>query len=175
MKRFWSMEELHEQWSVSADDVAQMPDKQQSGRLGFVAQLAFYRAHHAFPDHRGALAPMVIEHLAGQVGVFAWTLNDYDWNDRTGRRHRESILDYLGVRAFDDDAENAFRAWLLNDALPKEPNDDTLEEWITAWLRRTKLERPGEYRLDRAMRSTRRTHDDGVLDRVLGHLDVEMR
>jgi hypothetical protein len=66
--------------------------------------------------------------------VEAATLYEYDWNGRTGRRHRDAILEFLGVRTFDDAGEEAFRTWLMTNALPKEPNADTLDEWITAWL-----------------------------------------
>jgi DNA-binding NtrC family response regulator len=64
----------------------------------------------------------VINHLAEQIDVLPSTLDGYEWNDRTGRRHREMILEFLGVRAFDLVAEAEFRTWLMTEALPKEPN-----------------------------------------------------
>ena len=132
MKRMWSVEELHERWSVSASERDLLFRREHGGRLGFIAQLAFYRLHAEFPEHRNEFAPIVIAHLAGQLGVEAATLYEYDWNGRTGRRHRDAILEFLGVRPFDDAGEEAFRTWLMTNALPKEPNADTLDEWITA-------------------------------------------
>src|SRR5262249_36745351 len=81
----------------------------------------------------------------------------------------------LCVRPFDDAAEEAFRAWLMSDALPKEPNADTLDEWITSWLLRSKVDRPGDYRFDRAMRSAKREHDGRVFAALLERLDPGMR
>lgn len=79
MKRFWSMGELVERWSVGPTDLERMPDKLPSGRLGFIAQLAFYRQYVRFPEHRGEFAPCVIAHLAEQIpngedqlGTDAW-------------------------------------------------------------------------------------------------------
>jgi TnpA family transposase len=175
MKRAWSVEELHEWWSLTSSDMERMPDKLPVGRLGFVAQLVFYRVHARFPDHRNAFAPAVLAHLAEQIGVLAFVIDDYEWTDRTGRRHREVILDQLGVRPFDDAAEDAFRAWLMTDALPKEPSADTLEERITAWLLQSKVDRPGDYRFDRTVRSAKHAHDERVFADVLARLDVETR
>jgi hypothetical protein len=56
MKRVWSVEELNEQWSVGPHDRELLYRKESSGRLGLVAQLAFYRRHARFPEHRNAFA-----------------------------------------------------------------------------------------------------------------------
>jgi TnpA family transposase len=175
MKRVWSLEELHESWSLTSSDIERMPDKQPAGRLWFVAQLAFYRENARFPEHRNAFAPAVLAHLAEQIGVSASVIDAYEWTVRTERRHREVILDQLSVRPFDDAAEEAFRAWLMSDALPKEPNADTLDEWVTSWLLRSKVDRPGDYRFDRAMRSAKREHEERVFATVLARLDAGMR
>jgi hypothetical protein len=43
MKRQWTVEELIVQWPVSATDRELLYRKESTGRLGFVAQLAFFR------------------------------------------------------------------------------------------------------------------------------------
>ena len=176
MKRLWSVEELHEHWSVSPSERDLLFRKEHVGRLGFTAQLVFYRLNAAFPEHRNDLAPIVVAHLAEQLGVEAVTLDEYEWGGRTGRRHREAILELFGVRPFDGAAEAAFRTWLMTVALPKEPNAETLDEWITAWLLQSKVERPGgDYRFERIVRWTKHAHDEGVLSAVLARLDAGMR
>jgi pSer/pThr/pTyr-binding forkhead associated (FHA) protein len=62
------------------------------------------------------------------------TLDGYEWNDRMGRRHREVLVEHLGVRSFDLVTEAELRSWLMIGALPKEPNPDTLDEWISTPL-----------------------------------------
>jgi len=176
MKRMWSVEELHEHWSVSSMERDLLFRKEHVGRLGFIAQLGFYRLNAAFPEHRNEFAPIVIAHLAEQLGVETVTLDEYEWGGRTGRRHRDAILEFFGVRPFDGAAEAAFRTWLTNVALPKEPNADTLEESITAWLLQAKIARPGgDYRFERIVRWTKHAHDEGVCAAVLGRLDAGMR
>jgi hypothetical protein len=130
MKRRWTVEELIEQWSLSSDDRDLLYRKESTGRLGLVAQLAFYRRYARFPERRGEFAPAVIAHLAEQIDATPSTLDAYEWSDRTGRRHRERILEFLGVGPFDLVAEMELRSWLMTDAFPQEPNADALEEWL---------------------------------------------
>jgi TnpA family transposase len=175
MKRRWSVEELHEHWSVSPAERDLLFRKEHVGRLGFVAQLAFYRIFLSFPEHRGDFSPVVLAYLAEQIEVNVATLDEYEWGGRTGRRHREAILEHFGVRAFDDDEEETFRAWLLSDVLPQEPNADTLEEWITAWLQRSKVDRPSPYRFERALRAAKHAHEQHVFAHVHHPLEAGMR
>lgn len=75
------------------------------GRLGLAVQLAFWRQHSRFPDDDTDVLPAVIAHLASQVGIVSEALDEYDWVDRTGRRHRRMILDHLAIATFGDTAE----------------------------------------------------------------------
>ena len=69
-----------------------LPD---AGKLGLAVQLAHWRRHGAFPDEEADLVPMVVAHLAGQVGVSVEALDGYDWAGWTGRRHRRIVPDHL--------------------------------------------------------------------------------
>ena len=97
MKLVWSPEELVEHWSVEPEDRANIPDTAgESGCLGFIAQLTFYRLWARFPDGRADFDPTVFTHLAEQLDISEVTHASYDWNGRTGRRHRRLILELLG-------------------------------------------------------------------------------
>ncbi|MEP7349357.1 MAG: alpha/beta fold hydrolase [Sphingorhabdus sp.] len=104
MKRLWSADELGERWTLSPDDVAFIADNADAGRLGLACQLTFWRSQGRFPDEEADLAPVVIAHLAGQIGVAA-DVESYTFTDRSGRRHRQRVLDYLAVGTFDHAAE----------------------------------------------------------------------
>jgi hypothetical protein len=122
MKQLWSIEELVEHWSLGVEDQELLAGKHASGRLGFAAQLAFYRLHAWFPDQLGDFAPAVIAHLADQIAIPEAALDGYDWRGRTERRHRQDIIEALGVWPFDAKAEAAFRIWLLEDVIPAAPD-----------------------------------------------------
>ena len=149
MQRLWSSEELAERWSLGSEELVLLPGKPDAGKLGFAVQLAFYKQYARFPEDQSDLAPAVIAHLADQIGVSAVLLDGYEWAGRTGRRHRQLILDFLAVVPFEGAAESTFRAWLAEEALPSEPNSTALEDQIGAWFARSRVTRPGSYRLDR--------------------------
>ena len=138
-------------------------------------QLAFYKQYARFPEDESDLAPAVIAHLADQISVPAVLLDDYEWADRTGRRHRQQILDFLAVVPFEEAGESAFRVWLAEEALPSEPNSAALEEQIGAWFARNRVTRPGGYRLDRLVASARAAHEEQAFRMVAAHLDAETR
>jgi len=170
MKRLWSADELGELWTLSPDDVAFIADNADAGRLGLACQLTFWRSQGRFPDEEADLAPTVIAHLADQIGVAA-DVESYAFTGRSGRRHRQRVLDHLAVGTFDHAAEAAFRSWLLSDILPREPTPSALEDEITGWFAATRVVRPGSYRLDRLVRSLRSSHDDAMLAGVYDRLD----
>lgn len=170
MKRLWSADELGERWTLSPDDVAFIADNADAGRLGLACQLTFWRSQGRFPDEEADLAPAVIAHLAGQIGVAA-DVESYAFTGRSGRRHRQRVLDHLAIGTFDHAAEAAFRSWLLSDILPREPTPSALEDEITGWFAARRVVRPGTYRLDRLVRSLRSSHDDAMLAGVYDRLD----
>ncbi len=175
MKRQWTTEELVEHWSLEPGDEDLLFHKEKTLRLGLFAQLTFYRHQHRFPDHRNEFAPSVLVHLAEQIGAAVTTLSAYRWDDRTGRRHRRWVLKRLEIEPFDGTARAAFTEWLMTEALPREPKAGALDEWICDWLARAKVARPGDYRFDRLVRTTRRRYEAQVFDQVLARLDEGMR
>jgi TnpA family transposase len=170
MKRLWSVDELDERWTLSSDDL-EFVARNADARLGLACQLAFWRSQGRFPGEEADLAPAVIAHLAGQLGVSAESIEGYAFTGRSGRRHHKIVLDYLAVGTFDDSAEAAFRSWMLDDVLPREPAPPALEEEITGWFAVRRVVRPGTYRLDRLVRSLRSAHDDEVVAAVARQLD----
>jgi hypothetical protein len=175
MQRTWSADELSERWSLLADDLALLAGRVDAGKLGFAVQLAFWRQHGRFPDEEADVAPAVIAHLAAQIGVGIEALEGYAWAGRSGRRHRVAIVDHLAVAAFEEAAEARFRCWLTDDVLPREFNPAALDEEISGWFARSRVTRPGAYRLGRIMRSARAAYDDAALHRVADRLDAGMR
>lgn len=174
MKRLWSVDELGERWTLSPDDVAFVAGNADAGKLGLACQLAFWRSQGCFPEEEADLAPAVLAHLAGQIGVEA-DVESYAFTGRSGRRHRQLVLDHLAVGTFDHAAEAAFRSWLLSDMLPREPTPSALEDEITGWFAARRVVRPGSYRLDRLVRSLRAGHDDAMLAAVGDRLDDKSR
>ena len=117
----------------------------------------------------------MIAYLAGQIGIGVDALDGYAWVGRSGRRHRVAIIDHLAVVAFDEAVETRFRRWLADDVLPREFGPSVLEEELSGWFARSRVTRPGAYRLNRILRSAQAAYDDAALQRVAERLDAGMR
>jgi hypothetical protein len=64
---------------------------------------------------------------------------------------------------------------LAEEVLAGEPNSLALEDQIDAWFARSRVSRPGGYRLDRLVASARAVHDEQAFRMVATHLDAETR
>ena len=87
MQRVWSADELGERWSLLPEDLVLLAGRVDAGKLGFAVQLAFWRQHGRFPDDEADVAPAVIAHLAGQIGIGVDALDGYAWSSRPPSTH----------------------------------------------------------------------------------------
>ena len=76
---------------------------------------------------------------------------------------------------FDEAAEARRRRWLADDVLAREFAGPAVDKELSAWFARSRVTRPGAYRLGRIMRTAQAAHDDAALQRVADRLDVGMR
>ena len=177
MKRQWTTEEPLELWSLEPDDKSCSSTRRKRSASDSSRSLPSIDATDASPTigTNSRLACLFISPSRSASPVT--TISAYRWHDRTGRRHRVWILKRLGVGRFDDEAKKAFEVWLMTEALPREPKAGALEEWISAWLARAKVDRPAadRNRFDRLVRATRRRYEEQVFEQVLARLDEGMR
>ena len=97
--------EVEEHWTLVAEDLAWLSGMPDAGELGLAMQLVCWRRNGRFPDDEADLVPAVVGCLAAQIGVGVEVLENYEWTGRTGRRHRQLVLERLAVASFDDQAE----------------------------------------------------------------------
>jgi hypothetical protein len=106
MKRLWTLDELVEQWSVDPSDKDLLLGRETTGRLGLIAQLAFYRRYTRFPGQQNEFARVVLEHLAEQIEVpeIAPSFRGSAWPLTSG--NSRSLLNYA------DAVRKAWHKWL---------------------------------------------------------------
>ncbi len=115
MKQVWTADELGKCWTLNDGELAFVESRRGVGnRLGFALQLKHYQLYARFLNGDREVPADVAEYLLDQFEDAATPLDAYDWTGRSGRRHRQEILEFLSVCAFDDAAETRLRAWLIN-------------------------------------------------------------
>jgi len=111
MRRIWDVEELAQCWSLSFEELELLKTKPARSHLGFVAQLKYYPLSGKFPQHPSDIPDTVLHYLADQLEIDSSGLHEYDWSGRTGKRHRQEILIFLGISRVSTSDKQIFSAW----------------------------------------------------------------
>lgn len=98
MKWYWNEDELEMQWSLSVEELALLPGHTDSERLGFAILLKFFQFQGFFPDNQKSILHEIGAYLAQATNSAVADLDVYEWNGRTGQRHRKKTLSFLGLR-----------------------------------------------------------------------------
>lgn len=153
MNQSWSDTDLNKHWLLDKSDFTLLKGRSVSNRIAVAIQLKHYQFKACFVDDVRSIGDVVLEFVAAQIECTPLAFEDYDCHGRTGRQHRKEILAYLDVKPFDDNDELKLKKWLKGEILQNAPNRAHLKELITDWFLRCQVERPGQYRLRRIIRS----------------------
>ena len=98
MKRQWANEELISHFTLLPKELDLIGDsKSDHNLLGFAMLLKYFQYEGRFPSQKQDVPPIVIVHLAQQLGVVPEKIIAYDWDGRTIKAHRAAIRTFLGV------------------------------------------------------------------------------
>lgn len=162
--------ELSERWSLGFDELLLLESKSPRTRLGFAAQLKMYRATGRFAQGPADFPTGAVVYLARQTGTAAADLDLYDWQGRTGCRHRAEILELLGVRRLlVRDLEQA-SAWVTSELCPLGLSDSVVADRVAAWFADQHIACPEEDALATLIATAQRHFEDQLLDDVAAAL-----
>lgn len=142
MKRLWTADELVDEWTLLPSELELLANKTGTTRLGFAVLLKFFSIEGRFPHAKQEVPGAVVAFIARQVGVEPGSYLAYDWRGRTIAYHRAQIREALGFRAATvEDAED-LTAWLRDEMLPREHQQEPLLEAAYGRCRFLRLEPP---------------------------------
>jgi TnpA family transposase len=160
MKRNWTQEELEECFSVMSNEVDLVETKARDTRLGFMVLLKYFQYEGRFPNNKREIPKIFVDFIARQVKSTPKAMIEYDLNNRTAKRHRTQIRDFLGFRECSNDDLDDLSAWLLENIIPNDHTDDHITLAAQSWFREINVEPPTPDRMDRVIKSAIRTHED---------------
>ncbi|MFP1132835.1 DUF4158 domain-containing protein [Asticcacaulis sp. W401b] len=97
-------------WNLSLEELELVRAKPAVQRLGFAIQLRMYRQHGRFFETAREDPVETIEILAAVLGRPITDVLGYDWEGRSGRRHRDEILKLADTPRLSPEAREAFPA-----------------------------------------------------------------
>jgi hypothetical protein len=175
VKRNWSDEELTEQWLLSVEELALLPNRVEHNRFGFAVQLKFFEIEGRFPRSPREIPAAALRSLANQLGLSINTFQKYDWRGRARKDHRAAIRAYLGFRPFTATDAAKLDDWLWQEVVSFDQNEQRLTEAVLDWCRDHRIEPPSPKRIERQIRSLRYRHEAEFFAAIAAKLPGETR
>jgi TnpA family transposase len=175
VQRHWSEQELESYWSFSSDELKLIPRRDASSRLGVAASLKFFQLEGYFPSSGRDIPSAAIDYMAKQLDVEPQAISDYDWQGRTGKRHRGRLRTALGVRHATAEDFESVEQWLHENVVPWDHNPRHLQDAVHEWYRDRRIEPPTAGRIERLVRSAVRTHEAEIFDATAAQLSPNTR
>src|SRR5947209_8733860 len=176
MKRQWTNEELIDHWTLSAKELDLVGDsKTDHNLLGAACLLKYFQYEGRFPSQKQDVPPIVIVHLAQQLGVIPEKIIPYDWEGRTIKAHRAAIRTFLDVHEATIADEEAVVEWLCHQVLVEQRQEDTLIASVYTHCKKGRIEPPTPDRVRRLVRTAIHRFDERLCATLMQRLSVETR
>ncbi len=175
MKRRWELEELIEHWTLLPNELSWLSNKTGANLLGIALLLKFFQYATRFPTSPQEIPSEVVDYIALQVQVPSELYLDYNWKSRTYMRHRSEIRTFLGIRQATVKDASAMVDWLVREILHTEAELEHLKEIVYQRFQLLKIEPPTPGRIERLVRSARKTYETQFFSRTFSQLSPSCR
>ena len=169
----WDQSDLWQVWTLAQVEIDWIMRKPARLRLGYAVQLKFYAWRGRFVENPRDVPDEAIEFVAQQIGANTADFLAVDWPKRTGRRHREDIRGYLGVRKMTPSDVAELSSWLEGKVCPVGEGLPAMTVQIYAWCRDRALKSPTADKVDRLARAARHRFEDAFFLRLFGALSQD--
>jgi TnpA family transposase len=166
MKWRWSKEELEIYWTLNESEIVFSRSRRDEHSLGLAIMLKYFQNESRFPMSRREVPSEVIDFISKQLDVSAQEIAEYNWKERTARRHHLSVLSFLGIRRQGIVDRESLKQFIRTELLPLNLSVVQMQERIIEWYKEKNLEPLGNSSLERLLRSEGRTYENGLLEKV---------
>lgn len=178
MKQLWDTEELSQHWSLNYEELQLLKTKPYNSHLAFCMQLKYYQYYGIFPKSKKEFADIPLQYISEQLGCENRKdkiLSYYDWEDRTARRHRQEILDFLGIRKLVENDRREIQDWLCKTIFP---NGNTIKdslEYVLEWLHLNKILRPAVFQIEKIIGTSYSHFENSIFESISNELPDETK
>jgi TnpA family transposase len=176
MKRQWTNEELIADFTISAKELDLIGDsKADHNLLGAACLLKYFQHEGRFPAEKQDIPPIVIVHLAQQLGVVPEKIIPYDWEGRTIKAHRAAIRTFLGVHEATLADEEAVVEWLCQEVVAEQRQEEALVVSFYAHCKEQLIDPPTPDRVRRLVHTAIHRFDERLSASIMQGLSLETR
>ncbi len=166
MKQVWDVTELSKYWSLEFEEVELLKSKPERNHLGLAIQLKYYQYTGQFPQSPSDIPKTVLHYLCDQLDNALPELEQYAWSGRSGNRHRQEILAFLGIRRVSMQDKKHLTQWLVDNVFPKGKDLEEAKTFAFDWLKDNKIEAPTQKELDRLVRSSFNQFESDLFQKI---------
>ncbi len=174
MKRHWTNEELADNFTLLSKELDLIGDsKTDHNLLGAACLLKYFQYEGRFPAQKQDVPPIVIVHLAQQLGVVPEKIIPYDWEGRTIKAHRAAIRTFLDVHEATLTDEEAVVEWLCQEVLAEQRLEESLIASVYTHCKEGRIEPPTPDRVRRLVHTAIHRFDERLCATLMQRLSVE--
>jgi TnpA family transposase len=150
--------------------------RREYNRLGVAYQLGFIRLNHRFPAQLPTLEIMddLLAYVGAQLGIDISAIETYQARRQTIAEHRMLLLDYLGLRRFQEHEAQQLEAYLFQEACRLEQTGPLLAQ-AKRYLRQQGVLFPADDTLRRMISTQRQAARDHIYARITDTLSGALR
>ena len=175
MKRVWDTDELTNVWGLSYEELQLLKTKPSRNHLGFSIQLKCYQYIGRFIKCLEDIPEPPLIFLADQLDVSVKDIEDYDWDSRTGKRHRSEILSFLGITRLTTQIKEAFSKWLVDKFYPQGQTVTEARELAYYWFKNPQTESPTKALLNRLIRKAINKYEICIFYKIIRSLSSDTK
>lgn len=170
-KRPLTDEDLAADWFLHPAERCLLANKSRTTHVGFSILLKYFQLKGRFPTSPKEIPPSVVQYVAYQLDATAEDWEVYPWNGATIKRHRPEIREWYGYREATINDKNAFRQWLISEAIPLEHREDRLREVLLKHCRALRIEPPAAEQIRRLIQSALAEHETSFCNKIVGSMN----
>lgn len=153
MKKHWELEELIEHFTLIDPEKKLIDNKYLNSRLGFAVLMKCFQHEARFPTNPGDIPKSVINFIGQQLKIPSDMFDQYSWNSRSIKSHRNEIRKLYGFRACTLQDEKEISVWLRRKVFEYAQEIEPLKKVVYAEYRLRKIEPPTDNQLERIVKS----------------------
>lgn len=135
----------------------------------------YYQYSGRFIKSHSEIAETSLLYLSEQLEVPVTDIDDYDWDGRSGKRHRTEILSFLGINRLSEPVKESFSKWLVNEIYPQR---QTIPEAINLaynWFKNHQTESLIDAVLNRLARAAFNQHENRLFGKIIRSLPTDAK
>ncbi|HPO40858.1 MAG TPA: Tn3 family transposase [Bacteroidales bacterium] len=169
----FSDEEMARDWTLTEHDLREIGKYRKTSRLFISVQICSVRLYGRFINEVDVLSPRIVNYLNGQLGLSPSITVKLPDREATYIEYRKNILNHLGFRKFDADAQAVLQEWLERHSGQGVIPDDLFKR-AERYLLSERVVLPGASVLERMVIGVCLTAHDQIFEEIYRHLSPEV-